>query len=365
MATDQSTARIDLGDPQHGENLQRILQGSPLIGSVWLGSVAGTGMLVAEAGAAPTQVADGAPARLARRLFGLVPDPGWESELIPAQVQAITLSRQTILFKEAENLLVRRCTDQADRALLISVSNTLSPAAAQALSLRLSAGAGTGNLQDLLAGSGDVLAGAVLQLPAGELVATYRRADDASKIRLNAALGRALAEALSGILQPADKSLIAIAAHSMERVTRVDIESDGQLHTVAQVPMVPEAVFGLQASVGIDMDILRRVQRDALNDALRCAIGALLEAGLSTQIVPFPSTDTEFLAIVDELRHLPEDDLIARLDIGGFANHGFGEGEDFQQCKECIYYLPHRKWCDIPELPLPVEAHWWCRLWKL
>ncbi len=32
---------------------------------------------------------------------------------------------------------------------------------------------------------------------------------------------------------------------------------------------------------------------------------------------------------------------------------------------ECIYYLPHRKWCDLPELPVPVEPQWWCRLWKL
>ena len=30
-----------------------------------------------------------------------------------------------------------------------------------------------------------------------------------------------------------------------------------------------------------------------------------------------------------------------------------------------VYYHPHRKWCDLPELPIPVEPHWWCRLWKL
>jgi len=28
-------------------------------------------------------------------------------------------------------------------------------------------------------------------------------------------------------------------------------------------------------------------------------------------------------------------------------------------------YLPNAKWCDLPELPIPVEPDWWCRLWKI
>jgi hypothetical protein len=73
----------------------------------------------------------------------------------------------------------------------------------------------------------------------------------------------------------------------------------------------------------------------------------------------------EFLQILDELRRLDVHDLTGRLVLGGFANYTVGEGENQQRCQECIYYLPHAKWCDLPELPIPVEAHWWCRLWKL
>ena len=54
--------------------------------------------------------------------------------------------------------------------------------------------------------------------------------------------------------------------------------------------------------------------------------------------------------------------LRGRLRIGGFTN--YGEGEDTQRCEECIHYHSNRRWCDLPELPMPVDAHWWCRLWK-
>jgi hypothetical protein len=30
-----------------------------------------------------------------------------------------------------------------------------------------------------------------------------------------------------------------------------------------------------------------------------------------------------------------------------------------------MYFLVHRKWCDLPELSVPVEAEWWCRLWRI
>ncbi|MET0411431.1 MAG: hypothetical protein ABW217_09035 [Polyangiaceae bacterium] len=36
-----------------------------------------------------------------------------------------------------------------------------------------------------------------------------------------------------------------------------------------------------------------------------------------------------------------------------------GEGEDIQRWQECSHCHPDRKWCDLPELPIPVEAHWW------
>lgn len=106
------------------------------------------------------------------------------------------------------------------------------------------------------------------------------------------------------------------------------------------------------------------MDRTALN-LLRMRIGALLSSGLSTQMSPFPANQREFQAIVDRLAGLPATDLIGRLDIGGFAPRPVEIDGIEQRCAECIYYLPHRKWCDLPELPVPVEPQWWCRLWKL
>jgi hypothetical protein len=59
---------------------------------------------------------------------------------------------------------------------------------------------------------------------------------------------------------------------------------------------------------------------------------------------------------------LEPDDLKNKLIIGGFLNHPYGAEQD--RCMECMYYLVHRKWCDLPELAVPVEAEWWCRLWR-
>ncbi len=361
----KESARIDLNDAAYSEGLQRALSESSLLSSACLGDFSHGEILCFETGSAGVHSSDSPRLRFARRLFGLEATAGWEVDLLPAQVDAITLSRQTILFREAENLLLRRCQDDPELALLISVSNTLDASTAQALSRRLSAAGGGTSLPTLLGSAPDVMAGALIRLQDGGRVTAYARPDGASRVEMSDALARSLADALNGTLHPAPQSLVQVAEQAMERVTNLEFEADGQLHSISQVPMVSGAFLELQGSLAIDMGTLRRIQREALNDCLRRFIGALLEGGLPTQVTPFPETDVEFQAIVKELRKLEDDDLIARLDIGGFAPHGIGDGEDLQQCQECIYYLPHRKWCDIPELPLPVEPHWWCRLWKM
>lgn len=92
-------------------------------------------------------------------------------------------------------------------------------------------------------------------------------------------------------------------------------------------------------------------------------IGNMLAGGLKTQVEPFPRTEREFEQILNDLRQLDKNDHEAKLVIGGFLNHPYGP--DQQRCLECIYYLPHRLWCDLPEIALPVEPHWWCRLWRV
>ena len=99
------------------------------------------------------------------------------------------------------------------------------------------------------------------------------------------------------------------------------------------------------------------------HDALLRKMADLMKNGLETQTEPFPETEREFAAILDELRRLPPDDLEQKMIISGFLDHPYGP--DRQRCMECMYYLVHRRWCDLPELAVPVEPEWWCRLWRI
>jgi hypothetical protein len=96
---------------------------------------------------------------------------------------------------------------------------------------------------------------------------------------------------------------------------------------------------------------------------LLATITQMLRDGLQTQTEPFPETDKEFAKILTELRNTPPGDLRQKLVIAGFTDKPYGP--DQQRCMECMYFLVHRKWCDLPELSLPVEPEWWCRLWRI
>ena len=99
------------------------------------------------------------------------------------------------------------------------------------------------------------------------------------------------------------------------------------------------------------------------DDRLREQIGAMMAAGLKTQTEPFPETDKEFGQLLAEVRELAPDDLKGKLVLTGFVDKPYGP--DQMRCQECMYYLVHRKWCDLPELAVPVEPDWWCRLWRI
>jgi hypothetical protein len=99
------------------------------------------------------------------------------------------------------------------------------------------------------------------------------------------------------------------------------------------------------------------------DEALLKIIADMMATGLETQTEPFPETDKEFGAILTELRQHDANDLKSKLVISGFVDHPYGPEQ--QRCLECMYYLVHRKWCDLPELAVPVEPHWWCRLWRI
>lgn len=88
-----------------------------------------------------------------------------------------------------------------------------------------------------------------------------------------------------------------------------------------------------------------------------------MKEGLKTMVEPFPETDKQFAEILDELRPLSADQLREKLVISGWLLHPYGEEE--MRCQECMYYLVHKRWCDLPELSLPAEPDWWCRLWRI
>ena len=98
-------------------------------------------------------------------------------------------------------------------------------------------------------------------------------------------------------------------------------------------------------------------------NALRNQIGKMMADGLQTQTEPFPETQREFGALLNQLRELPPNDLQGKLALSGFVDKPYGS--DSMRCQECMYYLVHRKWCDLPELAVPVEPQWWCRLWRI
>ena len=85
--------------------------------------------------------------------------------------------------------------------------------------------------------------------------------------------------------------------------------------------------------------------------------------GLETEVEPFPETDREFGALLDQLRPLSADQLREKLVISGWLLQPYGE--DQMRCQECMYYLVHKRWCDLPELDLPAKPEWWCRLWGI
>lgn len=96
---------------------------------------------------------------------------------------------------------------------------------------------------------------------------------------------------------------------------------------------------------------------------LRAYIAGLLADGLETEVEPFPETEKEFGELAVRLRALKPDDIKGKLVIGGFIDRPYGP--DNWRCADCIYYLANRKWCDLPELAVPVEADWYCRLWRM
>jgi hypothetical protein len=100
------------------------------------------------------------------------------------------------------------------------------------------------------------------------------------------------------------------------------------------------------------------------DERLRDDIRSLLEGGLKTEAFPRADTHEEVQAIVARLRSAGTN-LKAKLVIGGFTLIPITHGDIEQPCETCMYYKVHQRFCELPELNLPVEPDWSCRLWRI
>ncbi|MGX0879043.1 hypothetical protein ACSSV4_003750 [Roseovarius sp. MBR-154] len=100
-------------------------------------------------------------------------------------------------------------------------------------------------------------------------------------------------------------------------------------------------------------------------EQIRATIAGMLATGLETEVWPRAETSETVNAIVARLRVEAGDDLEKKLVIAGFTDHTVEAEEIEQPCETCMYYKVHAKFCDLPELMLPVEPEWSCRLWRI
>lgn len=100
-------------------------------------------------------------------------------------------------------------------------------------------------------------------------------------------------------------------------------------------------------------------------DKIRAKIADMLSSGLETEVWPRAGTSEEVNEIVARLQVEAGDDLEKKLVIAGFTDHTIEADEIEQPCETCMYYKVHAKFCDLPELMVPVEPEWSCRLWRI
>jgi hypothetical protein len=297
-------------------------------------------------------------------LFGGEADE--RAEGFAAALAAARPAESAYLSFAEETLLVSRLSD-GERALLLTVSGSLNQGFSNSLRRSLVERIGASPQTDLwpvLDSTKEVLLGALVDLKEGLVLDRYERASGVSVLALDAALVEAVRALFTAdgphrglALRRRDGQPIEIRRAELATATR-------SLHW-ARIRFDPEHLMVLAADRGTVPGLLSIMMRTSETETVRVWVDGLLSYGVKSTMSPFPETQSQFLDIVRQLRQLDENDLLGRLDIGGFANYSIGEGDDLQRCQECIYYLPNGKWCDLPELPVPVEPHWWCRLWKM
>ncbi|HMS41660.1 MAG TPA: hypothetical protein PKE69_15625 [Pyrinomonadaceae bacterium] len=102
------------------------------------------------------------------------------------------------------------------------------------------------------------------------------------------------------------------------------------------------------------------------DNALRDKLGKMLSDGLETDWKNRAYDSESVAKIIGKLEKLAPDDWEQKLIIGGFTDFPYGEEEEIEQsCATCMYYLKHRKYCELPSLDCPVEPEWSCIVWRI
>ena len=96
-------------------------------------------------------------------------------------------------------------------------------------------------------------------------------------------------------------------------------------------------------------------------DQLRDTIRQALASGVKTETENIPETLQDREKITDALRQIEKENYREKIILAGFADHPV----DGNRCADCMYYVVNGRWCALPEISLPAEPDWWCRLWRI
>ncbi len=105
------------------------------------------------------------------------------------------------------------------------------------------------------------------------------------------------------------------------------------------------------------------------DDSLRKTLRKLLSDGLKTEVEPRAYSSEEVQQLISRLQSLLQNDCTSKLVAAGVTLTPYvppEQDDDLKQsCETCMYFVIHRQFCDLPELHIPVEKDWSCRLWRI
>ena len=99
-------------------------------------------------------------------------------------------------------------------------------------------------------------------------------------------------------------------------------------------------------------------------EATRGRIKELISGGLGTEAFPRADSHEQVRVIVRRL-HEGGKSLESKLVIAGVTLSPVTHNDVAQSCRSCMYYLIRRRHCALPELDVPVDPEWSCRLWRI